>query len=152
MTERKYRHRGYMEDSEYYEERRQERRRGPREPIDVTGPRLPRLVQTVVATRCYNCSTTLPTGTDFNGNCPKCGAALHCCKQCAYFEPSLRFQCAKPITERIARKDEPNNCPYFSPRVTVARDTGSSGSVLATGLSPRTPADARAAFNNLFKK
>ena len=150
MSDRKYRHRGYMEDGEY--EERQERKRGPREPIDVTGPRLPRMVRSVVATRCYNCSATLPSGIDFNGNCPKCGVALHCCKQCAYFEPSLRFQCAKPIPKRIPRKDEANDCEFFAPRVTVARDTGSAGSALATGLSPRTPEDARAAFNNLFKK
>src|SRR5579862_9495393 len=68
---------------------------GPRPPIDITGPRLPRLVQAVTASRCYNCSTTLPPDTDFSGQCPKCAAQLHCCKQCTHFEPSTRFQCMK---------------------------------------------------------
>ena len=48
---------------------REERPRpqGPRPPIDVTGPRLPRMVQSVTAARCYNCSTTLPSDVDFQG-------------------------------------------------------------------------------------
>ena len=95
---------------------------GPRPPIDVTGPRLPRLLQNVVAARCFNCSTALPPDVDWKGKCPKCGAALHCCKQCAHFEPSTRFQCLKPIPARIAGKDQANDCELFKPRVTVARD------------------------------
>ncbi|HPQ16546.1 MAG TPA: hypothetical protein PLP04_15040, partial [Bryobacteraceae bacterium] len=127
-NDRKYRQRGYMEsDREAQSRRSAERPRlGPRPPIDITGPRLPRLVQTVVASRCYNCATTLPAGTDFKGTCPKCNAALHCCKQCAHFEPSTRFQCLKPIPARIAVKDQANECTWFSPRVAVARDATSA--------------------------
>jgi hypothetical protein len=133
--------------------RPEERPKGPRPPLDITGPRLPRLVQSVVASRCYNCATALPNGTDFKGNCPKCGVALHCCKQCAHFEPSTRFQCLKPIPIRIASKDQANPCELFSPRVTVARDTTSSGtSASPAPTAPRTSNDARAAFDQLFKK
>ncbi len=153
--DRKYRQRGYMEydrDTREPGRKREEgRRSGPRLPIDVTGPRLPRLVQTVTAARCYNCSVALPPGTDFNGNCPKCGAALHCCKQCAHFEPSTRFQCLKPIPERIAAKDKANQCTWFEPRLTVAREASSVNAPLVGG-GPRTPADARLAFDSLFKK
>ena len=105
-NDRKYKQHGYREvererpsDGRSFEER--QRQPGPRPPLDVTGPRLPRLVQNVVAARCYNCSTTLPADTDFRGNCPKCNAALHCCKQCAHFEPSKLFQCLKPVPARI---------------------------------------------------
>jgi hypothetical protein len=124
---------------------------------DPAGPRLPRLVQNVTASRCFNCSVTLPTGTDFKGNCPKCGAALHCCKQCAHFEPSTRFQCVKPIPARIPYKDQANECELFSPRVTVSRD-GAPANQSATPppaqSAPvvKTPNDARAAFDSLFKK
>lgn len=110
------------------------------------------MVQAVAAARCYNCATALPPGVDFNGNCPRCGAALHCCKQCAHFEPGLRLQCAKPIRERIGSKDKANECPFFETRVTVARDAVSTGSAPAANPSPRNPEDARAAFDNLFKK
>ena len=94
------------------------------------------------------------------GNCPKCGAALHCCKQCAHFEPSTRFQCLKPIPVRIAAKDQANECELFKPRVTVARDSahGGAGNGMGNGnIAPNTPAphnatDARAIFDSLFKK
>jgi len=134
---------------------------GPRPPLDVTGPRLPRLVQAVTASRCYSCSTTLPPGYVFDGPCPKCGAQLHCCKQCSHFEPSTRFQCTKPIPVRIPVKDQANLCTLFSPRVTVAREAsstqmpGGATRVPAAGLNtppPRSASDARDAFDRLFKK
>lgn len=159
--DRKYRQRGYMDtDREHSGSFRSERPKppGPKLPIDVTGPKLPRLVQTVAAARCYNCATTLPPGTDFRGNCPKCHAALHCCKQCAHFEPSTRFQCLKPVAVRIPSKDQANDCELFSGRVTVARDALPPSPALARNdlnkpaSVPRNSNDARAAFDNLFKK
>jgi hypothetical protein len=151
--DRKYRQRGYQESDRDTFARREERPRqqGPRPPIDVTGPRLPRMVQTVTAARCWNCSTTLPHGVDFRGTCPKCNSALHCCKQCAHFEPSTRFQCLKPVPIRISPKDTLNECDLFESRVTVAREATTTNNGPAAA-APRTPADARAAFDNLFKK
>lgn len=152
--DRKYKQSGYM-DSDRYENRTPDKSRsnGPRPPIDITGPRLPRLVQTVTASRCYNCGITLPSGTDFRGNCPKCASALHCCKQCAHFEPSTRFQCRKPVPVRIVVKDQVNECELFTPRVTVARDVAAPSQIIAAPVAtPRTASDARAAFDQLFKK
>jgi hypothetical protein len=161
--DRKYRQHGYQDsgrDSSGNGFQRDERPRppqGPRPPIDITGPRLPRLVQAVAASRCYNCSTMLPADTDFTGNCPKCGTALHCCKQCTNFEPSTRFQCLKPVPVRIAAKDQANECELFKPRVTVARDgaahpASSAPPPSASMPEPRNANDARAAFDSLFKK
>lgn len=166
MDERKYRQNGYQDPGGNGHHRQEDRRddrprhQGPKPPLDVTGPRLPRLVQAVTASRCFNCSTTLPPGTDFKATCPKCNAELHCCKQCSHFEPSTRFQCLKPIKERIAYKDKANSCELFTPRVTVARDAArdaaggwSPGQVAASSVpAPKSPADARSAFENLFKK
>lgn len=179
-SDRKYSQRGYMNDSngrreDRREDRPQERKenRGPRPSLDITGPRLPRLVQTVTASRCWNCSTTLDGDIQFDSVCPKCKSALHCCKQCTHFEPSTRFQCLKPIPERVNKKDIANQCTFFKPRVTVARDTpaprpqlgsGSIGGVqhsngapptnrpLGDISAPRNAQDARAAFASLFKK
>ena|SRR5689334_2522342 len=159
--DRKYRQRGYMDsdrDSSANGQRREERPRpqGPRLPLDVTGPRLPRLVQAVTAARCFNCAATLPPDIDFRGACPKCGAALHCCKQCAQFEPSTRFQCLKPVPVRIVLKDQANECELFKPRVTVARDAHGAPTQPAgppvNAPVPRSATDARAAFDNLFRK
>jgi hypothetical protein len=160
--DRKYKQRGYQDSGA--EPRgggthREDRPRpsGPRLPIDITGPRLPRLVQAVTASRCFSCSTQLPPGTDFKGVCPKCQAQLHCCKQCSHFEPSTRFQCVKPIPVRIAVKDQANDCPLFSPRVTVARDAIAppvrpGGRPDLSSAPPRNASDARSAFESLFKK
>jgi hypothetical protein len=154
--DRKYRQNGYQDsDRDAYRPERQ-RPQGPRLPIDVTGPKLPRLVENVVASRCFNCAVTLLPDTDFKGNCPKCGAALHCCKQCVHFDSSTRFQCTKPIPVRIAVKDQANECELFKPRVTVAREAPAGGviKVAETGTipAPRNASDARAAFDSLFKK
>jgi len=152
-SDRKYKQRGYMDSDAESARKPEDRPKGPRPPIDVTGPRLPRLVQTVVASRCFNCAVTLPSGTDFKANCPKCNAPLHCCKQCAHFEPSTRFQCLKPIPVRIAAKDRANECELFKPRVTVARDAAAATQTVAPVVpEPRSPSDARAAFDSLFKK
>ena len=158
-SDRKYRQNGYMDTDRDGRGPRGDGPRppqGPRPPLDVTGPRLPRLVQHVAAARCYNCATTLPPGTDFAGLCPKCNAALHCCKQCSQFEPSTRFQCLKPIPVRIPFKDKANECTLFSPRVTVARE-GTANVQAAPSLNagppaPRNADDARSAFDRLFKK
>jgi hypothetical protein len=160
--ERKYRQNGYQDSNSRRDER--PKPQGPRPPLDVTGPRLPRMVQSVTAARCFNCSTTLLPDIDFKGKCPKCGAALHCCKQCSYFEPSTRFQCLKPVPVRIVAKDQANECTLFKPRFTVAREAvhppSSGGYGYSNGSSapapnvaaPRNSSDARAAFDSLFKK
>jgi hypothetical protein len=163
--ERKYRQRGYQDTDRDHSGngglRREERPRpqGPRPPIDVTGPRLPRMVQAVTAARCHNCATMLPADVDFRGKCPKCASALHCCKQCGHFEPSTRFQCLKPVPVRIAIKDQANECELFKPRVTVARDVAhgpsngfGGGAPAPSTPTPRNANDARAIFDSLFKK
>jgi hypothetical protein len=160
--DRKYKQQGYM-DSNYDPSGPRgdrDKPRGPRPPIDITGPRLPRLVESVTASRCYNCALPLPPDADFSGNCPKCNVALHCCKQCSYFEPSTRFQCTKAIPERIPYKDAANQCTFFRARVTVARDSAPPSSVSGRPggggrsdvVGPKSASDARIAFDNLFKK
>jgi len=60
----------------------------------------------------------------------------------------------KPIPARIAIKDQANECELFSPRVTVARDAAPANNNHSNSVpqAPRSPTDARAAFDNLFKK
>jgi hypothetical protein len=166
-ADRKYRQAGYQDSDRSSNNDRKESQKpprpgGPRTLQDPSGPRLPRLVQAVAASRCYSCSVALPADIDFKGSCPKCGVALHCCKQCTFFEPSTRFQCTKPIPARIPYKDQVNQCELFNPRVTVSRDGAAPQSSLGSSAAPgtrmptppaiRTSNDARTAFDNLFKK
>lgn len=164
--DRKYRQNGYQDGSgssaaKPRSETIRERAAVARHPMDYTAPRLPRMVQNVTASRCYNCAATLPAAYDFAQPCPKCAAELHCCKQCTFFESSAHFQCTKPIAERIAAKDKKNECQLFSPRVTVARESTKPPEppkVMATAAPASTPYvsrtvhNAREAFENLFKK
>jgi hypothetical protein len=99
--------------------------------------------------RCGACGTLVPPLTEPGAVCPQCRAALHACNQCAHFDPGRRFECAQPVTERIADKDGRNECAHYALRVTIERDTSSG----AGGASaPPRPDDARRAFDNLFKK
>ncbi|MGH9613115.1 MAG: hypothetical protein ACRD4P_08570, partial [Bryobacteraceae bacterium] len=70
-------------------------------------------------------------------------------------DSSTRFQCLKPIPVRIPVKDAANECELFKSRVTVARDAAAQGQTPSSSRqmpAPRTPNDARAAFDSLFKK
>lgn len=157
----KYRQRGYQDRDErdkrekHEKQEKKERAPSPRaRPHDQLGPRTPRMVGTVMRARCSNCGVVLVPGFDASADCPKCGTALHCCKQCVHFDTAARFECTQPIPERIAKKDGRNQCTFFEFRRTVEKDTAPSASVgvaAATGESPR-PGDARKAFEDLFKK
>jgi hypothetical protein len=50
----------------------------------------------------------------------------------------------KPVKERIAKKDARNLCELYEIRVTHEKETSTPASL--------RPNDARAAFENLFKK
>ncbi len=135
MGDRKYRQRGYMDSD------REEREKRPAKKPETYGPKTPQMPGRHEVVRCAACGSILPEGFDPEGKCPRCGFELHSCKQCTFFDTSARFECTRPITARIPKKDARNHCNYYAPRTTVERETS----------SPK-PADARSAFENLFKK
>lgn len=139
--ERKYKQRGYMDrggTEDKKEIREQERPRNV-----LGGPRTVLMPGTREVSRCAQCGALIQNLAEPAGQCGKCGAALHSCKQCTYFDPGSRFECRQPIPERIARKDAANNCTFFAMKVTVEKETTSGGA---------RADDARRAFENLFKK
>jgi len=156
--ERKYKQRGYADrDSQDKKRERADRPDRPSEPRpkqDMLGPRTPRMVGTVMRARCSSCGAVLAPGFDPNGECPRCHAEIHCCKQCVHFNTAAQFECTQPIPERIAKKDAKNDCTFFELRMTVEKDT--SPVTYATSSAPAAPAarpnDARKAFEDLFKK
>ncbi len=139
MSDRKYRQRGYMDSGS----EKPGRKAGPEPRPETFGPRALNMPGTRTVSRCAECGAVLPAMSDALGSCPKCGAALHSCKQCANFDPSARFECRQPIPARIARKDVANDCSFFALKVSVERETSSGGA---------RAEDARRAFENLFKK
>jgi hypothetical protein len=131
----------------------QSRPQEPRPRRELLGPKTPRMVGTVLRARCANCGAVLMPGFDPSGQCPRCQFELHCCKQCVHFDTSARFECTQPIPERIPRKDARNECPFFEFRMTVEKDTSPTAAASTVTLSGSLrPADARKAFEDLFKK
>jgi predicted RNA-binding Zn-ribbon protein involved in translation (DUF1610 family) len=152
--DRKYRQPGYQ-DYAHEKSERGEKRRPPKEKsggarwqqAQEGGPRSPQMPGTRQVSRCAECGTVLGALAEMAEpfqDCPKCGAALHSCKQCAHFDPASRYECTEAIPKRIVSKGERNDCSHFEIRVKVEKDTTAAG--------PARPDDARRAFENLFKK
>ena len=141
VSDRKYRQRGYQDTRE-----EPQKKSGGEQPVrkDTFGPRPLQMAATRSVSRCSQCGTVLQPTSDPAARCPKCGFELHSCKQCTYFDPSSRFECMQPIPERIPRKDQRNECSFYSMRVMVEKET----STPSAGRGD----DARKAFENLFKK
>jgi hypothetical protein len=146
--ERKYRQRGYM-DKEWDDKKRDRRPPPERRGFMPEGPRghrhaMNREAATVM--RCAGCGRQMPgiAMVGMQDICAGCGAALHACGNCAFFDTSARFQCQKPVPAPIKSKVKANECELFSPRQVLD----------ATGRRAQDsqPRDARAAFDDLFKK
>jgi len=142
VSDRKYRQHGYQDSGEKDKAPRSQGDRPAKK--DTFGPRAIQMPARRNVSRCSQCGTVLENLSEPLARCPKCGFELHSCKQCTYFDPSGRFECMQPVKERIARKDERNECSFYSIRVMVEKET-------STPAASR-PQDARAAFENLFKK
>src|SRR5256712_5892142 len=117
MSDRKYRQRGYQDRSD--ETARQKPAEKPARKDDTFGPRAIQMPGTRTVSRCSQCGTLLESLSEPVGQCPKCGFELHSCKQCTYFDTSSRFECTQPIPERIPRKDQRNDCSFYSIRMMV---------------------------------
>ena len=139
MSDRKYRHRGYMDSDR--EPRASSKPQQPPRDRDREGPRSPKMMAFGESVKCAACGAKAPSNISSESSCTNCRAELHTCRQCNYFDPSARFECSKPVTKKIVNKNARNTCELFAPRIVVERQTSSGA-----------PTDARAAFAKLFKK
>lgn len=140
VSDRKYRQHGYQDSGEKREKQSSDR------PVkkETFGPRALQMPGTHTVSRCAQCGALLGAISEPIGRCPKCGFELHSCRQCTYFDTSRRFECTQPVPERIPRKDERNQCNFYSISVRMEKETSTPSSA--------RPMDARTAFENLFKK
>ena len=154
---KKYRQRGYQDDSDVVrldrDPRREEKReRGPRQGY---GPREPRKVNMPGfrdVLKCARCGQAIETPIALDAQCPKCSSDLHSCAQCTWFDTGSRFECNQPITARVSPKDGRNGCTYYEARVTVERETRSTTpTVRSDSDSSSSDSGARQAFDDLFK-
>jgi hypothetical protein len=90
---------------------------------------------------CHKCRRELPFDTRVlrSEECPWCSAALHCCKNCHFWDPKAYNECREIGTEFVRDRDAPNFCSQFQFREGSAAD--------AEAEAKR----AKAKLNSLFK-
>ena len=89
--------------------------------------------------RCHRCGAS--AGTDpvsVRGICGGCGAFLHCCRNCDFYESGRHNDCREPNAGRVADKEAGNFCDHFRPSPRAP--------------SRSVPSDARAKLDALFRK
>lgn len=93
--------------------------------------------------RCYRCGTDISAfeRVGRRDTCLSCGADLHCCRNCDFYDPRLHNQCREPQAERQVDKEQGNFCEYFSFRSAGAAQRGAPAS-----------GDVRAQLEGLFRK
>jgi hypothetical protein len=72
---------------------------------------------------CWKCREKIayPSGSPVGtlDVCPKCGADLHACRNCGFYDPGKHNQCAEPQAEWVRDKEAANYCDYFRPNPTL---------------------------------
>lgn len=96
---------------------------------------------------CHNCGREIKLIAKVarTEECPHCGADMHCCKNCRFFDPGKNNQCSETQAEWVRDKLAANFCDFFEPNTRVPLTTRGSGE---SGRGD----DVRKAFDKLFKK
>lgn len=76
-----------------------------------------------------------------SSTCDDCGADLHSCVNCRFYEPGAHYDCHETVDELVKDKERANFCDSFS----VKKDYGGAGN------SADKASAARDAFAALFK-
>ena len=70
--------------------------------------------------------------------CRACGAELHACRLCEFFDPAVAKSCREPVADEVKDTARANFCDYFRPRARAWDGPGGTG------------ADARSQLEALF--
>ena len=115
---------------------------------------------------CWKCGASisdLPLPLSRRANCAACGAQLHVCKLCKFYDKTQSNQCQEPIAEPVYEKDKANFCELFQVKADayLARDTAAADTARseldalfggnATGsISSSDPDQAKSELEKLF--
>lgn len=93
---------------------------------------------------CFACGAPIELASGervgMRDSCPRCGADLHACRNCAHYDRGAYNECREPQAERVADRERANRCDWFAP----AAGAG-------PGAADPRP-DPRAALDALFRK
>ena len=97
--------------------------------------------------------------------CKKCGAELHVCKLCEFYNLSVAKHCRETIAEEVKDKERANFCDYFKPRPDAYSVAGKDaaakakadldalfGGAASKAAEPSAAEKAKAELDALFKK
>lgn len=68
---------------------------------------------------CWKCGASLdglPRPLSRRAECGACGAELHVCRLCQYYNPRVSEKCDEPKAEHPREQDRANFCDYFKPK------------------------------------
>ena len=68
---------------------------------------------------CWQCGTSLAALSlplRRQDTCKSCGAELHACRLCEFYDTSVAKSCREPVAEEVRDKTRANFCDYFKPR------------------------------------
>ena len=113
---------------------------------------------------CWRCGepvADVPLPLSRSEACPHCGADLHVCRQCEFYDTSKANACREPIAEQVNDKTRANFCGYLSidcaPKISQGGDNQASAELNDLfGLdgqgtpSPSSSGEAQTALDELF--
>lgn len=74
------------------------------------------MVDALVCWRCGKSLAGLPLPLARTAECPSCGADLHVCLLCEFYDEKSAQQCREPVADEVKAKDRANFCGYFQAR------------------------------------
>jgi hypothetical protein len=153
--DRKYKHRGYQDGGGYGQKSGGgQRSSGPQQNYEPQRQRLEDAPRGRTAGgfgpdafKCNQCGQLRHSLGDLTheDTCLKCGADLHTCGNCRFFDTTTLWECRENIPVRVVGKQAKNQCTFFQPK--IVKDLAAD-----KGKQLQTPDDARKAFDALFKK
>jgi hypothetical protein len=149
VSDRKYRHRGYQDSGSRSNEPRPESPRPEPQRQRLEGAPRGRTAGGFgpEAFKCNRCGELRHGLTELTSEelCTKCGADMHTCGNCRFFDTTTLWECRENIPVRVVGKHARNECAFFQPKIVkdLAHDKGTK---------PMSENDARKAFDALFKK
>ena len=92
--------------------------------------------------KCYRCEGQVSTDGSVtrSDTCTSCGAYLHCCKNCAFYDKGAHNRCREPQSEWVTDREGANFCEFFT------------FSQKAAGKDKKLEEETRRQLNELFKK
>jgi hypothetical protein len=156
VSDRKYKHRGYQDGGGYGSQSggATQRPQGPRPDFEPQRQRLEDAPRGRTAGgfgpdafKCNKCGQIRHSLGELTHEdvCGGCGADLHTCGNCRFFDTTTLWECRENIPVRVVGKQAKNQCAFFQPK--IVKDLAAD-----KGKQPQTPDDARKAFDALFKK